>query len=70
MEKREKNYSHAREKNIILITLDAFNLKLFEKNITSLPNLNKIKEKSVYFNNAFSVGAMTPFSFPGIIGSV
>jgi len=57
-------------KNIILITLDAFNFKLFENNIHFLPNLKKLKENGVFFTNAFSIGPMTHFSFPGIIGGI
>jgi len=56
--------------NIVLITLDAFNFALFKKNLKELPNLNKIKEEGIFFEYAFSTGPMTPFSFPGIIGSL
>ena len=58
------------KKNIILITLDAFNFHIFENNIDFLPNFKKLKKTGIYFNNAFSIGPMTPFSFPGIIGSI
>ena len=56
--------------NVILITLDAFNYELFIKNLEILPNMKELKNKSVFFENAFSIGPSTFFSFPGIIGSV
>jgi arylsulfatase A-like enzyme len=56
--------------NIILITLDAFNYGLFVDNIGSLPNLARLKETGVSFENAFSVGANTAFAFPGILAGV
>ena len=70
----EKNKNFGRsidgKKNVILITLDAFNFKIFENNIDCLPNFKKLKKTGIYFNNAFSIGPMTPYSFPGIIGSI
>ena len=56
--------------NVILITLDAFNYELFIENIEILPNLKELKEHSVFFENAFSIGPSTFFSFPGIMASV
>lgn len=56
--------------NVILITLDAFNYELFIENIEALPNMKQLKSESVFFENTFSIGATTFFSFPGIIGSV
>lgn len=57
-------------KNVILITFDAFNFELFINNVNSLPNLKKLKENGVFFNNAFSVGPITTFAFPSILGSI
>ena len=56
--------------NVILITLDAFNYELFTKNLEILPNMKELKNKCVFFENAFSIGPSTFFSFPGIIGGV
>ena len=56
--------------NVILITLDAFNYELFAKNLEILPNMKELKNKCVFFENAFSIGPATFFSFPGIIGGV
>ena len=56
--------------NVILITLDAFNHDIFVSNLENLPNLKKFKNESVFFENAFSIGPSTFFSFPGIIGGV
>jgi len=56
--------------NIILITLDAFSNKIFLENIEQFPNLSKIIGEGVYFDNAFSIGPSTSFSFPGIIAGV
>jgi len=60
----------ARAKNVILITFDAFNFDLFMNNLDSLPNFKKLKENGVFFKNAFSIGPITSFSFPGIIGGI
>ena len=57
-------------RNIILLTLDAFNYDLFINNINNLPNLLQLKKSGVFFKNAFSVGPATAFSFPAIVGSV
>ena len=56
--------------NVILITLDALNYELFVENLQVLPNLKALKSGSVFFENAFSVGPSTFFSFPGIIAGV
>lgn len=56
--------------NVILITLDAFNYELFAGNIDHLPNLARLKQDGVSFENAFSIGPWTAVSFPGIIASV
>jgi arylsulfatase A-like enzyme len=56
--------------NIILITLDAFNYGLFLNNIGNLPNLSQLKQHGASFENAFSIGPTTVFSFPGIVASV
>ena len=56
--------------NVILITLDAFNYELFAKNLEILPSMKELKNKCVFFENAFSIGPSTSFSFPGIIGGV
>ena len=56
--------------NVILITLDDFSFELFSENLDSLPNLKALKSQSASFDNAFSIGPTTFFSFPGIIASV
>ncbi|MFC1970285.1 sulfatase-like hydrolase/transferase, partial [Chloroflexota bacterium] len=56
--------------NFVLITLDAFNYELSMDNIDCLPNLSRLKEAGVSFENAFSVGANTAFAFPGILAGV
>ncbi len=56
--------------NVVLITLDTFNYECFIDNIGSLPYLSQLKEKGVFFENAFSVGPHTSFAFPGIVGSI
>ena len=56
--------------NIILITLDAINYGLFVSNLENLPHMRELKDNSVFFENAFSIGPSTPFSFPGIIGGI
>ena len=56
--------------NVILITLDAINYELFARNLESLPHTRELKGNSVFFENAFSIGPSTSFSFPGIIGGV
>lgn len=56
--------------NIVLITLDAINYGLLVNNLESLPHLKQLRDRSVSFENAFSIGASTFFSFPGIIAGV
>lgn len=56
--------------NIILITLDSLSNELFVKNLNILPNIRELVDNGVYFENAFSIGPTTSFSFPGIIGGV
>ena len=56
--------------SVILITLDAFNYELFVSNLENLPHMRELKDNSVFFENTFSIGPSTPFSFPGIIGGV
>ena len=56
--------------NVILITLDAFNYRLFVENLEHIPNLKALADESVFFENAFSIGPSTFFAFPGIIASV
>lgn len=56
--------------NVILMTLDAFNYELFAGNTEHLPNLAALKRDGVSFENAFSIGAHTALSFPGIVASV
>jgi len=56
--------------NVILITLDDFGYELFIENLETLPNLKALKSESVFFENAFSIGAWTLFAFPGIIAGV
>lgn len=56
--------------NVILMTFDALGYDLLEQNIDSLPSFKSLRDRSVSFRNAFSVGASTFFSFPAIIGSV
>jgi len=56
--------------NIILITLDAFRYDLFIANLDSLPHLKTLRSQSASFENAFSIGPLTFFSFPGIVASV
>ncbi|MFX1257984.1 MAG: sulfatase [Promethearchaeota archaeon] len=63
-----------KERNVILITIDCLRpdfLKAFnqEMNKTITPNLDKIAKGGVIFNNAFSNGPSTPFSFPSIFTS-
>src|SRR4030042_4029646 len=55
--------------NVVLITFDALGYELLEQNIDRLPNLKLFRDQSVSFQNAFSVGPSTFFSFPAIIGS-
>jgi arylsulfatase A-like enzyme len=56
--------------NIILITLDAFRYDLLMANLDTLPNLRALRSQSASFENAFSTGPLTFFSFPGIVASV
>ena len=56
--------------NVILITLDDFSYEIFVENLEMLPNMKELKNESVFFENAFSIGPMTFYAFPGIIGSV
>jgi arylsulfatase A-like enzyme len=56
--------------NVVLITLDAGRYDLLVENLDSLPNLKALAERSAFFDNAFSVGPLTPFAFPAIIGGV
>lgn len=56
--------------NVILITLDAFNYELFVENLEVLPNLKALKSGGAFFENAFSIGPSTSFSFPGIMAGV
>ncbi|MFC1969667.1 sulfatase-like hydrolase/transferase, partial [Chloroflexota bacterium] len=56
--------------NFVLITLDAFNYELSVDNIDCLPNLSRLKEAGVSFENAFSVGPKSKYAFPGIVASV
>ena len=58
--------------NLILITIDDLRADFVgflnsQKNIT--PNLDKLAKESLIFKNAFSVGPMTPHSFPAILTS-
>lgn len=58
--------------NIILITVDALRaghlgFMGYEKGIT--PNIDSFAKQSIVFNNAFSVGPTTPYSFPSILTS-
>ena len=63
------NKENARQ-NVILITLDDFSYEIFMENLEMLPNMKELKNKCAFFENAFSVGPMTFYAFPGIIGSV
>jgi len=56
--------------NVVLITLDAGRYDLLVENLDSLPNLKALAERSAFFENAFSAGPATTFSFPAIIGGV
>ncbi len=56
--------------NIVLITLDAARYDLFVQNLDSLPHFKALAERSVVFDNAFSVGAVTTYAFPGIIAGI
>ena len=56
--------------SVILITLDDFSYEIFVENLEMLPNMKELKNESVFFENAFSIGPMTFYAFPGIIGSV
>jgi arylsulfatase A-like enzyme len=56
--------------NVVLITLDAGRYDLLVENLDSLPNLKALAERSAFFENAFSAGPVTTFSFPAIIGGV
>ncbi len=56
--------------NVILITLDAFGFKLFMENLGILKNIAEWKNQSIFFENAFSTGPTTWFSFPGIVAGV
>lgn len=54
--------------NVVLITLDACRYDTLVENLSSLPNLKALAEKSAFFENAFSVGPTTFFAFAGMIG--
>jgi arylsulfatase A-like enzyme len=56
--------------NVVLLTLDAFNYRLLMENLERLPHFKQLRNRSVCFENAFSVGPSTPFAFPGIIAGV
>ena len=56
--------------NIILITMDTFDYELSVDNIDCLPNLSRLKEAGVSFENAFSVGPKSKFAFPGIAAGI
>ncbi len=51
--------------NIILLTIDA----LRPDHLGFAPNIGKLASESIVFNNAFSVGPTTPYSFPSILTS-
>jgi arylsulfatase A-like enzyme len=58
--------------NIILISIDALRADHlgfmgYGKNIS--PNIDNLAKQSVVFGNAFSVGPVTPYSFPSILTS-
>ncbi len=58
--------------NIILITVDALRaghlgFMGYKNSIT--PNIDSLAKQSIVFNNAFSVGPTTPYSFPSILTS-
>ena len=57
-------------RNVILITLDAFQYDLALENLGKLKHLSGLIERSVSFRNAFSIGPFTFTSFPGIISGV
>ena len=61
---------HSEKPNIILITLDDFCYEIFIQNIDKFDKLKMLSEKSVFFKNAFSIGPVTKFSFPGIIAGI
>lgn len=61
-----------KKKNLILITIDSLRadrLGIFgyDKKIT--PNIDNLSKESIFFENAFSVGSSTPYSFPAILTS-
>ena len=66
MSRRQEN----NEFNVILITLDCIGSKVLVENLASLPHISELKNKGVFFENAFSVGPSTVFSFPAIIGGI
>lgn len=55
-------------KNVILITLDSWRADHFSEEIT--PNIFKLASNACVFENAFSCGQSSSFSFPGIIASI
>lgn len=67
------NMSGRQENNefsVILITLDCIGSKVLVENLASLPHISELKNKGVFFENAFSVGPSTVFSFPAIISGI
>ncbi|WAI01214.1 sulfatase-like hydrolase/transferase [Methanogenium organophilum] len=56
--------------NVFLITLDAFSYRIFKEHLDRFPYIKHLEEESVVFENAFSIGPNTFFSFPGIIGGI
>lgn len=67
------NMSGRQENNefsVILITLDCVGSKVLVENLAFLPHISELKNKGVFFENAFSVGPSTVFSFPAIIGGI
>jgi len=53
--------------NILFIVVDCLRFDILEKNINQLKNFKRLKEKSLYFTNAFSTCSTTTPSFASIL---
>lgn len=59
--------------NLIFLSIDSLrfdHLSCFNYVVKTTPNIDKITNKSIIFNNAFSCGGGTPESFPSVLASV
>lgn len=58
-------------RNVVLITVDSLRADAIDWTSNSLrtPEIGRLAEEGIVFENAFAHGNWTPFSFPGILGS-